>query len=244
MAAFPAGFLQFPEEVKMLAADSHRPGRRGRCWAGRLAICCAAVCLQVASPAVAEDDQTPPQLFYLEVDGKKVPIDLDKPFQTSSLAGAKTVTLRTEAYRVFPYGGLRFHYPRDYAFQANLESKAVSIWTLSGSDCMLMVQRYNGAADHEGVLDAVKTQLLENYKTASPKVTSVKLNVQGTDWKGTRIEARVVTALIHQDLYVFKSGKDTVLLVLQDAPQDDGKASAERGRMEKLLAESIKLPQK
>lgn len=64
------------------------------------------------------EDQEPPLLLYLESDGKRIPIELDKPFGLEALSGKKTAILRADPYRVSPYAGLSFRYPRGDSFEA------------------------------------------------------------------------------------------------------------------------------
>ena len=89
-------------------------------------------------------DLEPPLLLYFETDGKRIPIELDKPFDPAALAGTKTATLRAEPYRVFPYAGLSFRYPRGYAysFDASLGEGAVSVWEVEGTDFKILVQQF------------------------------------------------------------------------------------------------------
>ncbi|HVK07298.1 MAG TPA: hypothetical protein VM597_00840 [Gemmataceae bacterium] len=198
-----------------------------------------------AGPAArSAEDREPPQIFYLEFDGGRVPIELDKPLGTDALGGVKAITLRAEAYRVFPYGGVRFNYPREYTFEADLETKDVSMWTLSGNDCKILVQRYRGQADHRAILESVKKSMLARYKDPGARESAAALSVRGADLEGRRIEARVATTLIRQDLYSAPAGPDTVLLILQDSPREDGEPSADWARAERMFRETMKLPGK
>ena len=93
--------------------------------------------------ADAPEDREPPLLLYLEADGTRIAIELDKPIDLAALSGKKRATLRAEPYRVFPYGGISFRYPSGYSFKAEQQPGA-SIWTLEGSDVVIIVQRYRG----------------------------------------------------------------------------------------------------
>jgi hypothetical protein len=163
---------------------------------------------------------------------------------TDALGGAKAVTLRVQPYRVFPYGGVRFHYPREYTFEADLESPDVSMWTLSGNDCKILVQRYRGQADHRAVLESVKKGMLARYKDPGAREAAAGLSVPGVDLRGRRIDVRVATTLIRQDLYSAPAGPDTVLLILQDSPREDGEPSADWAGAERMLRETLQLPGK
>jgi hypothetical protein len=213
--------------------------RRSAVW---LAVSAAGLLL-AALPSQAADPRelvAPPEQYFLEVDGKKVPLELDRPLDTTPLKAAKTVTLRVEPLRVFTYAGLKLPYPREFTFTTQMETQEVSIWILGGTDSMIFVERFNGEANHQRVAADVTKQLLTTYKDA--KTSPVSLVVKQKEYKGTRIESKHTTALIRQDLYSFPAGKDTVLLILQDVPQANGKSSAEFSRVEKILQDSLELP--
>src|SRR5687767_14977488 len=92
-----------------------------------------------AEPA---EDREPPLVFYFEAEGgKRVPVELDKPFPPGELG--KSATLRVEPARRFAYAGVEFLYPREYGFEASVEP-AFAVWTLSGNDAKVMVQRHKG----------------------------------------------------------------------------------------------------
>ena len=190
----------------------------------------------------AEAESKDPQLvFFFEVDGKRVPLELDKPFATQALSGAKSVTLRLEPHREFAYGGVKFRFPREYSFEADLSSPAFSMWTLSGNDCVLMVHRYRNQPNVQELHASVVDQILKAYKTSNKKSGPIELEVQGTVLKGTRLEVELASTQIVQDVYAIKAGKDVVMLIVQDSPKDKA-ASAERISTERLLRESLKLP--
>ena len=86
--------------------------------------------------------QEPPMIFYLEAGGKKTPIELGKPFKLDALPSASTAILRAEPYRVFPYAGISFRYPRSFTFETDFKTKGVRIWSLEGPSYLIMVQEY------------------------------------------------------------------------------------------------------
>jgi hypothetical protein len=192
----------------------------------------------------AREDQEPPELFFLELGGKRVPIELGKPFQTDALGEARTATLRVEPYRVFQYAGLRFHYPREYTFEADFQTPLVALWTLSGTNCTIMVQRFNGQKDHEEALETLHKEMLALYKGNKVNQTPVKLSVKGKELVGKRLEVHLAGALLWQDLYSLPSGNDSIVLILQDLPQEGGKPSNDRTRAEKLFRETVQVPGK
>ena len=73
-----------------------------------MAIAAILLCGRALPAQENKEDQSPPQIFYFEVGGKKVSVKLNEPFATKTLAANPTATLRVEPYRVFKYAGLRF----------------------------------------------------------------------------------------------------------------------------------------
>jgi hypothetical protein len=191
-------------------------------------------------------DREPPLLLYFETDGKRIPVELEKPFNPAALAGTRTATLRAEPYRVFPYAGLSFRYPRGYAysFETALGNPAVSIWEVEGTDFKILVQLFRGVDDHEGIRQAVMDGLLERYAGARVRQLDTKFECEGTTLKGRKLEVTLAQTVMHQDLFSFPSGGDSVVLILQDTPQANGRPSADRNNAEMMLRQSLRLPAK
>jgi len=189
-------------------------------------------------------DQEPPLLLYLESDGKRIPIELDKPFGLEALSGKKTAILRAEPYRVFPYAGFSFRYPRNYSFQADLENRGVSLWTLTGNSFVIMVQQFPGMRDHAALRQSVMNKMTEQYAGSKTRELDTKLELKGATLNGRRVEITLANTLLHQDLFSFSAGEASVVLMLQDTPHENGKSSADRIIAEKMLRESLRLPAK
>ena len=183
-------------------------------------------------------------MLYLESDGKRIPIELDKPFGLEALSGKKTATLRAEPYRVFQYAGLSFRYPRGFSFEANLENRGVSLWTLDGNDVVIMVHQYAGTRDHAALCRLVIKQITEQYADAKYRELETKLKLNGAPLNGRRIEVTLANTLVHQDVFSFPSGETSVVLILQDTPDANSKSSVERITAERMLRESLRLPAK
>jgi hypothetical protein len=189
-------------------------------------------------------DQEPPLLLYLDSDGKRTPIELDKPFELEAHSGKKTAILRAEPYRVFQYAGLSFRYPRGYAFAPNLGNPAMSLWSLNGSDFMIMVQQFPGMRDHAALRQTVMNEMNKGYAGDKIRELDTKLEFNGAILKGRRIEVTLANTLIHQDLFSFSAGEASVVFILQDTPHENGEPSADRIIAEKMLRESLRLPEK
>jgi hypothetical protein len=200
-------------------------------------VCSSALC---AEPL---DDREPPLLMYLEADGARITVELGKPFALDSLSGKKTATLRAESYRVFPYGGISFRYPAGYSFEAKQQS-GVTVWTLEGADVVIIVQRYVRNAEHLSIRTAVVDNLVQSYAGPKTRQLDTTLKVKGTVLKGRRIEFVLANTLLHQDIFSFRAGADSVVFIIQDTPQPGGTPSAARVDCDKMLGESLQLPAK
>jgi hypothetical protein len=189
------------------------------------------------------EDREPPLLMYLEADGTRVSVELGKPFELGALSGKKTATLRAEPYRVFPYGGISFRYPAGCSFEAK-QQPGVTVWTLDGADVVIIVQRYSRNADHLAIRTAVVDNLVESYAGPKTRQLDTTLKVKGTVLKGRRIEFVLANTLLHQDIFSFPAGADSVVFIIQDTPRPGGTPSAGRVDCDKMLGESLQLPAK
>ncbi len=199
---------------------------------------------RTAGAAEPREDQEPPLLLYLEADGKKIPVELDKPIKLDDLSGAKSATLRAEPHRVFAYGGVSFHYPREFSFARNLNDENATGWVVSAGGYAIMVQRIKGQDDPAKILDLVVKHLVTTqFKDARPIQSDTKLELKDATLKGRGIELSLANQSLKQELYAFAVGDDTVTMILQDAPLN-GKPAPTRAKAEKMLKETLKIPKK
>ncbi|MBL8949706.1 MAG: hypothetical protein JNK82_02945 [Myxococcaceae bacterium] len=195
--------------------------------------------LLVLSAEPVVEDREPPLVFFFETDGgKRVPVELDKPFNPAELG--KTATLKVEPHRRFAYAGVELEYPREYGFEQSGEG-AFTSWTLSGNDAKVMVQRYKGQKKTDVVHKAVVAEVQKAYG-GKAKESPATLQAGGRTLEGTRLEVEVMGTFIVQELFPLKSGGDVVELIIQDSPKKLGEPSAERARTVKLISDTLKLP--
>jgi hypothetical protein len=186
------------------------------------------------------EDKEPPLVFYFEADGgKRVSVELDKPFNPGELG--KTATLKVEPTRKFAFAGLEFSYPREFGFEASLEGASSQSWTLSGNDAKVIVQRFKAQKKPEAVHKSLVADVQKKYGDKA-KESPAQLVVMGRTLEGTRLEVDVMGTFIVQELFAVKSGGDTVELIIQDSPKKLNEPSAERARTGALLKDTLKLP--
>jgi hypothetical protein len=189
-----------------------------------------------------DDAKEPPAVLSVDAGGKTVTAELDKAFELDLPGGKTSVKIRLEPYRVFAKAGVSFKYPTKFLFEADLETEGVVIWTLEGSTCVLMVQRFSGRDDPEGVLKDVVNNITGSFGEANVKAGPAALDVGAEKLKGTGLRIQVAGQRINYRFFAFKSGKQAVILSLQDSPGEDGAPSAEAKEVDALLKETLKLP--
>jgi hypothetical protein len=197
----------------------------------------------VAAAAWAGKDEAkePPQIFALEIDGKRVPLELDRPVDLATPAPVTRATLRSEPHRVFDFAGVRFHYPREMGFEADLETPEVAIWTLDGNDAVVMVHRLEGEGDAPATRARVEEGILAQYGRAGRREPA-KATLGGRELEGSVIQARIAGSRISQEVFAFPSGKDSIVLILQDSLKDDGGHTDEYGRVRAMLGSTLRFP--
>jgi hypothetical protein len=195
----------------------------------------------LVSGAPLQDAKEPPLVMYLEADGKKIPVEVDKPIDLETKAGKTSVTLRMEPYRVFSYAGLTFNYPRGASFKSQGEGP-MTLWTLTDSPAMIMVQHFKNQPDAKLILKQMVEQMTAQYgKSAEVKQSETSLELQKKPLKGVRLEVGFAQQTIHQNLFSFASGKDVIVLILQDAP-DEGKPTRSFVQLQKMMQDTFRFP--
>jgi len=195
-----------------------------------------------ALPRSADETMEPPPIYALEVGGKRVALEPDLPLDLDTPDARTRVVLRTEPHRVFPFAGLRFHYPRGMGFEADMDTPGVALWSLDGNDAVVMVQRYGGREVPGEVREEVVTSIQAQFGRRSATSAPSKTSLGGRELEGTEIRIAIAGTRLIQEVYAIPSGRDTIILIVQDSLEDDGSHSAEYGTTKKMLAESFRFP--
>jgi hypothetical protein len=133
-----------------------------------------------------------------------------------------TVAIDVSPERTFALAGLRFAYPRQFVFEADLASSASQSWVLSGNDLKIMVFRFSALAS----LDLLAEAMVQRFGADASSSTS-HVTLAGTDYESRRIEATVT----HHEMIMDVVGLPPIdgksrFLVLQDAKESQGAESA------------------
>lgn len=208
----------------------------------RLHNCAATVIVLLAgmveANAQTSDSIEPPLQYQLKLGDKTQPISEGVPaiFEGSYINPSATLEVAPE--RAFPYGGIRFSYPRHYTFEADFTSPDIKIWTVSGNNFKIMYFVSDQELTAEALLEGMAAQLGE----AAPQVETspASLPISGQTLNGTRGTIQIAIQKLTNDAFTLplQGGKSRVLL-FQDALKDSGEASDESGPAIALLSKSL-----
>jgi hypothetical protein len=202
---------------------------------------CLPLILLLASVSFAQDEsKEPPQSFVVKL-GEKSLTMLEN--ETAKLAGSFTdpqVTITLNPYRVFPYQGVRFQYPRTFNFEADLTDPDDKNWTLSGTDVKIMLFAVNTDLTPAGFADSV----IEQFDRSKSKILDANAKLKLGDHTLAGIKFRLTVGMhnITQEAYTLPAPRGkTRLFIVQDNPDEDGNYSAEAKLLFTLLQKSFQL---
>lgn len=193
---------------------------------------------QSARPNVVQEDATePPAQYLLQINGKPIPITLDKEISLDRKAGRTRFMISRAAARRFDKSGVKFDYPADYGFEADLSNPKIAIWTLNGRASLLMVQRFplSGPAF---LRDKTTNELVRQYGRQNVKIAPTAIFLSGRQIEGKRLRVSFAKQSLVQEIFAFSNLKYAFVLMIQDAPSG-GKESAEARDLKAMLASSL-----
>ena len=181
------------------------------------------VCL-VGGVVGAEDrTEEPAESYSLSVDGKSVPLVLGEEVELQVGAERAKVRLEVAPLRTFPYGGVRFSYPRYFTFEAKpLEDPKGDQWTLSGRNASILILRAE-AMDLE--TEALMQEIRSQYPNVTTEAEASSLKLGGTSYTGARLELRIEQVRVEMSFYSIPMQRGSLVLALQDALEDGAHSS-------------------
>jgi hypothetical protein len=193
-----------------------------------LTILLSFLCLGSGSSTAAGPDESkePPLEFVVNVGDKSIAVTEG---ETAQLDGGFTnpkISVTPQPYRVFPYQGISFKYPRSFTFEADLADPDEKSWTLSGNDLVIMYHVLNARLTTGDFANL----MIDQFGRENCKVTeaNAKITLGKQTLSGTTIQITVVTHKMVMDIYRIPSlGAVTKLLVFQDSLDDTGNRSNE-----------------
>ena len=193
-------------------------------------------CPLIARAAPQNDGAEPPAQFTLQINGKVTPVTLDKEFSLDGKPGRVRYLLSRAATRRFDKSGVKFDYPTDYGFEADLKNPRTAIWTLNGRSSLLMLQRFplSGPAL---LREQMVKELVKQYGSKNVVVRPASLFLGGREVEGKRLHVSLAKQRLVQEIFAFSNQKYAFVLMIQDAPVG-GKESAETRKLKTLLSSS------
>lgn len=168
-----------------------------------------------ATPATdALDETVEPKLsFVVRVGTAEVQLSEGEEVPVVGSLSNPTIAVRVKPERSFGYAGVSFAYPRHFAFEADLSSDAVHIWTLSGNDMKIMVFRFSAEVSVDDFAEALAAKFGKETT-----ITSTTRRLGDGEYSGKRVRARLAGHDFIQDVLVLPAFDGRWrLLVLQDS---------------------------
>lgn len=185
-----------------------------------------------------DENTEPPSLYTITLGDTDVPVLLDRPVDVE-VNGAKTrLLLRVKPYRVLDLDGVRFRYPRAMQFKVQTITSSFKMWTLSGNDAVVIVQRGTDA-DVDEARETVIEEMVARWGTNLQSRDDASMTLAGRKATGERLRITIADQTIEQSVYALDVGSAAFVLILQDSLDDQGKPSEDARRTFGMLRDSF-----
>ena len=195
-----------------------------------------------STAAGPDESKEPPLEFVVKVGEKTISIIEGKTIQLDGVFTNPQIAVKPQPYRVFPYQGITFKYPRSFAFEADLANPSGKNWTLSGNDLKIMYFVLNSQITTSNYADSMIDQFGRgncNVTDANAKITLGKQTLSGTTFQVTVVNHKML-----MNIYRIPSrGAVTKLIVFQDSLDDAGNRSTEGKQALKEIMSSFTVEQ-
>ncbi|RYG72835.1 hypothetical protein EON80_03815 [bacterium] len=196
--------------------------------------------LATALPVLAEpnDKAEPAAEYTLQVNGNKLPLTLGNEVASKVAGQLIRFKLTRQPFREFNKSGVQFQYPVNYGFEVDDSDPSVTVWTVSGGDSILMLNRFSKMPLPELSSDIIG-EITKQFGAKNVVVTPLTLYLKGRNIAGKRLNITLAGQKLVQDIFAFGTAKNSFVLVIQDVPTN-GKPSAENTKLKVLLTQSLK----
>lgn len=209
-----------------------------RCLATGLFVCLfAGGCLWAQDAEVSVEAVEPQAIYIFSINGQKYEIKKGDELEIKGEFSNPRVKFEVEPFKEFNYGGISLKYPQNFSFEADLADPNVKMWNLSGNSGILMIQKYSLEMDHK----TMASLLQPRYGEDNARISPCSMNLGGKETEGTKVVATFGGSAISQEVYSFKQGEGSLLMILQDSVDPAGNQTAEGLALKKLLSETFKL---
>jgi|GEM_PF-7082643 len=199
-----------------------------------IALLVAAAGLAGAGAKAGLNLKEPPMELLLDLEGKQVPVALDKPFTVKVNGADVTMKITAMPERTLNLGEATIKYPREYTYAVDDSTEGVLQWTLSGNDNVVIVSRFTEGAPAE-LLKTMEGELRTAYGRDKTKVVNSEVSIGGKKYASRKVTANISGQKLVQELVGLSAGKASFILIIQDTPDDNGGTSKDTQRMLNLL---------
>lgn len=176
----------------------------------------------------ANEKVEPPLKFTVTVGGKSTTVSEGETVQLDGTFTNPKITVVPQPYRIFPYQGVTFNYPRSFTFEADLTDPDTKTWTLSGNDFVIMYFVSEGSL----TADSLAKHMIEKFGRKNARIANANARVTlgKHTLNGTSLRVSIADHQMVMDIYSVPSrdGKAR-LLTFQDNVNDAG-GHSEEGR--------------
>lgn len=187
----------------------------------------------VKKPPQTEDETTEPELsFTVRIGATELHLSEGDQLPAKGTFTDPTVSVTVDPERVFTHVGMRFSYPRHFAFEAELSDVASQSWTLSGNDVKIMIFRFAT----ELSVDSFAKELTDGFGPKST-ISPVSIQLGPHQYSGQRIRAVVAAHEFTQDVFALPSvkGRGRILVLQDDASGNKPESQPTRGLLSKTF---------
>ena len=180
-----------------------------------------------SSISAAEDESKEPPLTYsVKFGNKSITVRERKTVRIKGRFQNPAITVAPQSYRVFPYQGISFKYPRSFAWEADLSDSDARNWTLSGNDFKIMYFVFNEPLTTADFANNMVNEIgKENCRVTD---TNAQIILGKQTLVGTSLQLTLAGHTMVMDAYEIPSDDTgTRMLVLQDSLDNAGKRSSE-----------------
>lgn len=165
----------------------------------------------------------PAQQLLLEIDGAVATVEAGR--WTTTMVGGREVRLRVTptGVRRLDVGFVSFDYLDEFAFEYDDTDPTVTMWTLDGSNAVIMLYQLAEGIHPPGYVEQVAGMMAASYgEWFHAEAAAPAIELDGKQLTGRRLIMRLEVAgeavWLTQDLYAFEAGGVGGCLILQDAP--------------------------
>ena len=200
-----------------------------RSFAGVAVLACL-LCASRGGLGAVDESKEPPQQFKLTIGDNSVPLVEGEPVRIDGTFTNPQVKLTPEPYRLFPYAGVAFEYPRSFTFEADFENPRHRSWTLSGNDFKIMYFDVKAPLTPGNYAD----ELIAGLGEAQCKVMDpdAKVTLGKHTLSGTKLLMTVANQPVSFEIYALPApagAKGARLLVFQDNVDEAGGGHTKEG---------------